>query len=137
RRPFCCIKARASGVLKANMDSGDFVVDASRVRWVIDGMDRYGYAFHEEQDMAIWDYSQDSDKWRVFKHNNFIYNRLTIDDQFQVTQVGKVGACVMKQYSADDFPYTTIDLTGAYKGQADRIHRMIAMPEKACPAGNG
>lgn len=60
-------------------------------RLVIDRMDRYSYAFHEEQDMAIWDYSQDSDKWRVFKHNNFNYNTLTIDDQLQVTQVGKVG----------------------------------------------
>jgi len=124
------IKARNTDYNKANMDAGDFVVDAGGVRWAIDRVPRYNYSIHEELGMSLWSFEPNSDRWKIFKHNNFSHNTLVIDGQYQTALVGNDGARIVEQSVNGEFPLTIVDLTGAYRGQAGQIHRMIGIPER-------
>ena len=125
---FVGIKARNTDYNKANMDAGDYVVDAGGVRWAIDRVPRFGYDVHEERGMSLWSFDADSDRWKIFKHNNFSHNTLVIDGQYQTALVGNEGARIVEQLASGELPHTIVDLTGAYRGQAGRIHRLIGIP---------
>jgi hypothetical protein len=62
------------------MDAGSFIFEADGVRWAKDlGMQNYNSL--ESKGVQIWDSSQNGDRWKVFRLNNFSHNTLTLDNQ--------------------------------------------------------
>ncbi len=116
---YLAIKGGTPGSNHAHMDIGSFVIDADGLRWAIDlGAESYNKI--ESLGMNLWDRTQASDRWRIFRYNNFSHNTLTVNDQFQ--KVGGYASII--QYSPDkEFPHAVVDMTEVYEGQLKKAVR--------------
>ncbi len=67
----------------AHMDIGSFVMEANDVRWAMDlGMSDYNAL--ETNGVDLWNMSQTSERWDVFRYNNMAHNTLTINGNKQL-----------------------------------------------------
>jgi hypothetical protein len=74
--------------------------------------------------MDLWNTKQGSDRWTIFRLSNLSHNTLVIDDQFQVT----AGNAKFVAFSDDPAkPFSIVDMTSVYKGQAQSVRRGIAL----------
>jgi hypothetical protein len=121
------IKGGSPSLSHAHMDVGSFVMDAQGVRWAID-LGKHDYNKLESNGMDIWNRSQDSDRWKVFRHNNYSHNTLTVNGELQ--HVEAHGSIVKNNFS-DQFRSTVVDLSSAYSGQLKSALRGIALAENA------
>lgn len=64
------------------MDIGSFVMEADGVRWAMDlGLQDYNSL--ETKGVNLWGSGQNSQRWEVFRYNNFVHNTLTVNNQLQ------------------------------------------------------
>ncbi len=124
---FLGVKAGSPSANHGQMDIGSFVLDADGVRWAMD-LGAEGYHGIESRGMNLWNRSQDSDRWTIFRQSNEGHNTLVIDGKLQVAR----GKAPVIQFSDDPkFPHTVVDLTPVYKGQAKSIHRgFVLLPSR-------
>lgn len=120
---FIGVKAGSPSANHGQMDTGSFVLDADGQRWAMD-LGAEGYHGIESRGMNLWDRSQNSDRWTIFRQRNHGHNTLVIDDKLQIAE-GK--ADVIGFSSDPEFPHTVVDLSEVYKGQAESIHRGAAL----------
>ena len=105
------------------MDIGSFVLDSDGVRWAAD-LGAEGYYRIESRNMNLWSSAQNSDRWTIFRLSNFGHNTLVIDNQLQVAS----GNAKIVAFSDDSVrPYSVVDLTPVYRGQADSARRGVAL----------
>lgn len=106
-----------------HLDEGTFVMDALGVRWAID-LGPQGYASLEEHGLSIWDSTQDSERWSVYRYTNQAHNVITVNDQpFDVN-----GQATIKSHSVlPRLIETTIDLSPIYDGQLAYITRQASI----------
>jgi hypothetical protein len=120
---FVGVKAGSPSANHGQMDTGSFVLDADGVRWAMD-LGAESYHGIESRGMNLWDRSQDSDRWTIFRQQNHGHNTLVIDDKLQTVE----GKAEVISFSGDPkFPHTVVDLSPVYKGQAESIHRGVAL----------
>jgi hypothetical protein len=74
--------------------------------------------------MNLWDRSQSSDRWTIFRQSNHGHNTLVIDGKLQTA---KGNAPVIKFSDDPKLPHTIVDLSPVYKGRAESIHRGFAL----------
>lgn len=93
-----------------HLDAGSFVMDALGVRWAID-LGPQDYTSLEGHGLSIWDNSQNSDRWKVYRYTNLAHNIFSFNDElFNVNGNGKI-----KYYSDDPKNIeVTLDLTSMY-----------------------
>ena len=75
-------KGGKPGASHGQMDIGSFVLDADGVRWAVD-LGSEGYNGIESRGMNLWGREQNSDRWTIFRLNNFGHNTLVIDGKLQ------------------------------------------------------
>lgn len=122
---FVGFKAGSPSANHGNMDTGSFVLDADGERWAHD-LGAESYHGIESRGMNLWDRSQDSDRWTIFRQQNHSHNTLVIDNQLQTAK----NAGEIIEFSDDEsFPYTVMDLTPVYEGQASSIKRGITVTD--------
>jgi hypothetical protein len=120
---FVGFKAGSPSGPHGHMDAGSFVLDADGVRWAHD-LGSESYHRIESRGMSLWRSNQDADRWTVFRQNNFSHNTLVIDGKLQRAAAD----APMARFSADpDFPHSVADLSPVYGGQADIVHRGVAL----------
>ncbi len=120
---FVGVKAGSPAGPHGQMDAGSFVLDADGVRWAVD-LGAEGYHRIESRGMQFWSNAQDSDRWRVFRQNNHSHNTLVIDDALQMA----AGNTELVRFSDKPaFPHTVVDLSPVYAGQAEAVHRGVAL----------
>jgi hypothetical protein len=108
------IKGGSPSQNHGHMDVGSFVLDDQGVRWATD-IKGQGYRNLEERGMDIWDYSQESDRWRVFNMNTHGHNTLVIDGQHQLVD----GFAPILSFSPDPGnPFTVVDMSTIYSDWA-------------------
>ncbi|MFO1478210.1 MAG: heparinase II/III family protein [Verrucomicrobiota bacterium] len=74
---FLGLKGGSASGNHAHMDGGSFVLESDGVRWAVDiGLQEYESI--ESKGWNLWDRKQNSDRWRVFRLNNFSHNTLTL-----------------------------------------------------------
>jgi hypothetical protein len=116
-------KGGSASINHAHMDIGSFVMDAMGVRWAMDfGMQDYESL--ESKGVKLWGRTQDSERWNVFRLNNFTHNTLSVDSQFQVVS-GQ--ASIINSGNAIDKMYTVYDLQTVYAGQLMDAKRGISI----------
>ena len=100
------------------MDAGCFVLDAQGVRW---GWDMGSQDYHsiESKGWKLFDREQNSDRWRVYRLNNFSHSTLTLGGQLH-----NVGGRV--EITAFSTNAATVDLTAVFTPQAKSVHRHFA-----------
>jgi hypothetical protein len=108
---FVGIKAGSPSANHGHMDVGSFVLDADGVRWSHD-IGAEGYHGIESRGMNLWNSSQDSDRWTIFRLNNHSHSTLVIDGALQeVRGNGKI-----VEFSDDpERAFTVVDLSDVYK----------------------
>lgn len=117
------IKAGYAAGPHGQMDAGSFVLDADGERWAHDlGAEDYNRI--ESRGMKLWDRGQHSDRWRVFRNNNLAHSTLVFGGRHQDVQGRTV---VIKHSESRTFPHTVVDLSPAYREQAARVLRGVAI----------
>jgi hypothetical protein len=106
----------------AHLDAGSFVLEADGVRWARDlGMEDYNAL--ETKGLQIWDISQNSDRWKIFRHSNLSHNTLAINDQLHNVN----GHANITHFSDDaENPGAILDLSEIFQNQATKVRRGFA-----------
>jgi hypothetical protein len=123
---FVGVKAGSASVSHAHMDIGSFVIDAQGERWASDfGMQDYNSL--ETKGVDLWNRSQNSQRWEVFRLNNFAHNTLTFDGQLQNVK----GYARIDTRSQDESqPAVTMDMSKIYQDQVAEAKRGIAIRDQ-------
>ncbi len=79
---FLAVKGGTPSANHGHMDIGSFIFEADGVRWALDIMGR-GYGDLEARGMGIWNKSQDSDRWRIYRYHNSSHNTLMVNKRAQ------------------------------------------------------
>ena len=64
----------------AHMDGGSFIYEWGGVRWAVD-LGNQDYHSLESKGIGIWKKGQNSQRWQVYRLNNYSHNTLTINDK--------------------------------------------------------
>ena len=121
------VKGGSPSSSHAHMDVGSFIMEADGVRWAMDfGMQEYESL--ESKGVDLWNMRQNSQRWQVFRYNNFVHNTLIINDQLQ--QV--TGKAPMTTHSdSPSFMNAQFDLTSVYSKSLVKANRGVAIVNKA------
>ena len=82
RAIFVGLKAGSPSANHGHMDGGSFVLDADGVRWAYD-LGAENYHRIESRKMDLWNMSQSSDRWTIFRLGSLSHNTLAIDGALQ------------------------------------------------------
>jgi hypothetical protein len=120
---FVGLKAGSPSANHAHMDVGSFIMDATGERWAMDfGMQDYNSL--ESAGVNLWGMAQNSQRWEVFRYNNFVHNTLTVNNQLQAVN-GK--ALIISQSNQPSMTNAVTDITPVYNGQLKKSVRGIAI----------
>ncbi|QJD78869.1 heparinase II/III domain-containing protein [Spirosoma rhododendri] len=123
---FIGLKGGSPRLSHAHMDVGSFVMEADGVRWAMDfGMQEYESL--ESKGVDLWNMKQDSQRWRIFRYNNYVHNTLTINDALQQVD-GK--AAIIGTVSTPQFMGATTDMTGVYANVLTSANRGVAIAKQ-------
>lgn len=122
---FVGFKTGSPAVNHAHMDIGSFVLDAQGERWAMD-FGAQNYNSLESKGIDLWNRSQNSQRWEVFRLNNLAHNTLTFGGALQRVK----GNAQIDAFSdkADNLAAVS-DLTQVYEGQVAAAKRGIAIRE--------
>lgn len=119
-------KAGSPSVNHGHMDIGSFIIEADGVRWASD-LGMQDYESLESKGIALWGKTQDSQRWKIFRLNNFAHNTLTVDNQLQLVK----GYAKIDKFSYNtDFMYAVSDLSAVYEKQLASVKRGVAIVDK-------
>ncbi len=120
------LKGGTAGSNHAHMDAGSFVMDADGVRWAMD-FGKQDYESLESKKLQIWSNSQDSERWKVFRYNNYVHNTLTVNGKLHnVTGYAPL-------ISSSDNPQlmnAIVDLSTVFKNDLSSSKRGISIVDK-------
>ncbi|HSS15174.1 MAG TPA: heparinase II/III family protein, partial [Rhizomicrobium sp.] len=116
---FVGVKGGSAAVNHGHMDAGSFVMEADGVRWGED-LGSQDYESLESKGVDLWNQTQNSQRWQVFRLNNFSHSTLTINGQLH--QV-KGYASIIRFVGNGETPHAVIDLTSVFAGQAAKVVR--------------
>ena len=118
---FLAFKGGSANINHAHMDAGSFVFDANGVRWASD-LGAQGYYSIESKGWALFNRKQDSDRWRVYRLNNFSHNTLTLGGQLH----NMTGDARITDFSTNS---ATVNLSEIFAGQAGSVTRKFSVVE--------
>ncbi|MBZ4191186.1 heparinase II/III domain-containing protein [Niabella beijingensis] len=124
---FLGFKAGTPFANHAHMDEGSFLFEADGIRWAMDlGMQNYESL--ESKGLNIWQRTQNSERWKVFRYTNFAHSTLTFDDSLQQME----GVTTIDRYSnRPGFSFAISDLSAVYSGQVKKTVRGVALKDQA------
>ena len=123
---YLAVKAGSGSVNHAHLDVGSFIFEAGGVRWAIDlGADNY--LSLESAGVDLWNTSQNSPRWDVYRQNNRHHNTLTVNKQRQIV---KAHVPLDKIYQNKRKQGVCMNLTPVYGGEVRQAVRDIAIIKK-------
>lgn len=119
-------KGGTAGSNHSHMDAGSFVLDANGVRWAMD-FGKQDYETLESKKLQIWTNNQESERWKVFRYNNYVHNTLTINGKLHNV---KGYAPILSYSDAENFMFATSDLSTIFEGDVHAVQRGIAIVDQ-------
>lgn len=116
---FLAFKGGSASINHGHMDAGSFVLEASGVRWASD-LGKQDYLSIESKGWTLWSTAQESDRWRVYRLNNFSHNTLTLGGQLHAVK----GDARITTFTANS---ATVDLSEIFSGQAGSVIRSFSV----------
>ena len=107
----------------AHMDAGSFVMEAGGVRWASD-FGPQDYNSLEQRGVDLWNMKQNSQRWKVYRYNNFVHNTLTVNNQLHQVE-GMAG--IISWSSTANFMNAVVDMSKVFEGQLSRSLRGVAI----------
>jgi oligo-alginate lyase len=124
---FVAIKGGSASLNHAHMDVGSFVLEMRGVRWVID-LGLQAYESLESKGVDLWSKKQYSQRWQVFRLNNFAHSTLTINDQLH--QVAGTGTFTQVNLDAHK-RFVQLEMGSVFQGQASAVSRSLRLQDGA------
>jgi hypothetical protein len=122
---YTAIKGGSPSVNHGHMDVGSFIMEANGERWAMDfGMQDYNSL--ESAGVNLWNMAQNSQRWEVFRYNNFVHNTLTVNNQLQNVSGY---AEIISHSDESSMMNAIINITSVYKDQLKKALRGIAIVE--------
>lgn len=123
---FVGLKAGSPAVNHAHMDVGSFVLDARGERWAMDfGMQDYNSL--ETKGVDLWNAAQTSQRWEVFRLNNFAHSTLIFNNQLQNAK----GYAKIDAWSEEADQLNAIsDLSQIFENQVKSVKRGISIGQE-------
>jgi len=118
---FLAFKGGSARVNHGHMDAGSFVLEADGVRWACD-LGAQDYYSIESKGWDLFKRTQDSDRWRVYRLNNFSHSTLTFDGQLH----NMAGDARITKFTTNS---AAVNLTAIFAGQAESVTRQFAVGE--------
>ncbi len=117
---FIGIKGGSIQVNHGHMDIGSFIIEAEGVRWSEDlGMEREIYDRHDS-----WGTQQTAHRWSFLRANVHGHNTLSLGGTLQRV---KGMNPIIRHGQSGNLQFAILDMSAAYKGQAKRAERGIAL----------
>ena len=121
------LKAGRAGSNHSHMDIGSFIMEADGVRWAID-LGPQDYNSLESIGIDLWNRKQNSQRWDVYRYNNFAHSTLTFDGQKQNVN----GHTSINNTSENPkFTFAISDISNAYKEQIKSAIRGTAIVDNS------
>lgn len=124
---YLAAKGGSPALSHAHMDAGSFVYEWGGVRWSCD-LGSQEYHGLESKGVKLWSKGQESQRWDVFRLNNFSHSTLSVDGEKHLYG-GK--AEMVKVYESPECYGATFDLTSMLDGLS-RAERTITIDERGC-----
>ena len=121
------VTAGSPGDPHGHMDTGSFVFESDGVRWAHD-LGMHPYEPLEKGGVKLWDLSQNSPRWTVFRLGADAHNILRLPG---VTQQVQGRATLVTRREDPASPGCDLDLTSVYAPQATRVQRQVRFPNRA------
>ncbi len=120
---YLAVKGGSPSGNHAHMDIGSFVMEANDIRWAMDfGMS--DYTALEANGVDLWNMSQTSERWDVFRLNNMAHNTLTINGNKQLV----AGNCTIDNLiNTADLKSVELNLTTLYQNDVSSCKRTAAI----------
>ena len=118
---YLAFKGGSASSSHAHLDAGSFVMVANGERWAMD-FGRQDYHSLESLGLDIWNKTQNSDRWKVFRYTNLAHNTLTFNNCMQDV---KGYVCLNGSSSLAKQPSVSADLTPVYPGQVKSAKRQV------------
>lgn len=120
---YLAVKGGTPSSNHAHMDIGSFVMEANDVRWAMDfGMSDYNTL--ETNGVDLWNMSQTSERWDVFRLNNMAHNTLTINGKKQLVAGNSTVDNLINQSGLKS---VELNLTSLYKNEVAYYKRTAAI----------
>jgi hypothetical protein len=115
------MKGGSSSDGHSHMDQGTFIYDIGKTRWAED-FGAQSYITLESKDVDLWNMTQDSQRWDIFRYSNLNHNTLSINNQKHNT---KGRATIIETYNSDKEKGAKFDLTSSlnFKDELKSAHR--------------
>ena len=104
----------------AHMDGGSFIYEWGGVRWAVD-LGNQDYHSLESKGIGIWKKGQNSQRWRVYRLNNYSHNTLTINDKIHQY---KGMATMIKVYNKKRYKGAKFDLSSLFSNTESVTRRI-------------
>ena len=119
-------KAGSPYVNHGHMDVGSFIFEADGVRWAYDfGTEDYNRL--ETKGVNLWDRTDESQRWDVFRYQTTSHNTLCFNDKPQaVNEFADINDIV----NNSDVMSVMSDLSELYKKQIPSVKRAVSMVDK-------
>lgn len=119
---YLALKGGSASVNHGHMDVGCFVLEMDGVRWAVDpGMQDYNSL--ESAGVDLWNATQQSSRWSVFRIGAEAHNILRFDGAVQeVNGRGEISA-----FQGGARPAAVLDLTAVYPGAGGTVRRGISL----------
>lgn len=122
---FVGVKGGTPSASHQHMDIGSFVMEALGIRWAIDfGMQEYHSL--ESKGVDLWNRSQNSQRWEVFRYKNSSHNTLTFNGKRQLTDGN---ATIKKANNHPSEMAVSVNMNPIYRNDIQEISRTIAIVE--------
>ena len=117
----------------AHMDSGTFIYEWGGVRWAMD-LGNQDYHSLEKRGIKIWGKGQNSQRWSIYRLNNYSHNTLTVNNALHrfdgMAEMVKVYKSGNKQGAKFDMSTIFLDLGSAYRTiYIDKNDKMTCIDE--------
>lgn len=122
---YLAVKGGTASSNHAHMDAGSFIYEADGVRWAID-LGSQDYNRMESRGLNIFDRSQNSDRWKIFRHSNLSHNTLTVNGKLHNVR----GVSSLVRFRGDTpRPHAVVVMSDVFKDQLAHAARGVTLLE--------
>lgn len=119
-------KAGSASTSHAHMDAGSFVYDADGLRWAMD-FGLQSYITLESKGIDLWNLTQDSPRWGIFRLSNFNHNTITVNNK-RHNMEGR--ALMVETFDTDTEKGAKFDLSDIFKGEINSAMRKVVLKDE-------
>lgn len=123
---YLAVKGGSPSTSHAHMDAGSFVYEKDGTRWSID-LGNQSYISLESRKIDLWNKSQGSQRWQIFRHSNEAHSTLTMNGEEHRVESH---AEIIRTYNKKNMKGVSVDLTSTFGELTRKTLRTIYLDGK-------